>query len=537
MFAAVKDRLLIQTDTSGIGQSFFYDQANDIVSPQADFEQAISLGAQSAAQQNGLGGWIELVDLVSESVREVDVYSQQDPSTILPALQQNLPTIFADGTLRAIANGALNIYEGYGPNTALISSANDPSTANLFVVDQANDTVTLPYQGSNEILLVNGAENLTVEKAQVLASDAIIQLDPSISNATLSFQGDGRGDFELYSQGTKLLTIEDLLTNVQQAVSEIRLGDGTVLTVQDLLAREESATTNLSGTLYGTPGADTLDGQGLATKLVGNGGGDTFVYRTGYGALEIQEQDTTAQASDVLSVGPGIVVSDLSVTSDAAGDLILNINGGSNGSIQLDGMLSAASAGIGAVDLADGTVVTRQQLLTMAQTGSTANTQITSDLPNQTIDPAGYAHSLHLAGGNSIVKFDLGDGTVEISQIDPNSSDQNTLLFGNGIAPADVTVSTDGQGNILLTVGSNGDVVKLDGMVLGPNSGVQVVRFADGTTWDAASIVSQVSTTVTGYFSSLCVHPGHGQCHHSCNRYLCHRVRSWNCEQRCDGSD
>ena len=91
-----------------------------------------------------------------------------------------------------------------------------------------------------------------------------------------------------------------------QGVQELTFAGGGTLTEADLQRLADTGSpTNTS--LYGTAGADSFDSAGYATYIQGGGGADTFLYKPGYGDLEINEDaGSYNQISSILQFGAGI---------------------------------------------------------------------------------------------------------------------------------------------------------------------------------------------------------------------------------------
>src|SRR5207302_681237 len=107
---------------------------------------------------------------------------------------------------------------------------------------------------------------------------------------------------------------------------------------------------------------------------------DTFIYKAGYGALEIKEDASVfTNSAATVQFGPGLTASNMQVSSDASGNMYL-ADGTSGDRITLDGEMNLqfgySEFGVGSVSFSDGSSLTRQQLITLADTGSATNTQL-----------------------------------------------------------------------------------------------------------------------------------------------------------------
>ncbi|MEO7719934.1 MAG: calcium-binding protein, partial [Capsulimonas sp.] len=102
-------------------------------------------------------------------------------------------------------------------------------------------------------------------------------------------------------------------------VVEAQFADGTVLTAQQLLdlATTHPALAQFIGSatntqLIGTSGADYFDSKGFATYAQGDQGADIYIYKSGYGHLEISSwTHSNDPTTAILNLGPGIHASDL----------------------------------------------------------------------------------------------------------------------------------------------------------------------------------------------------------------------------------
>ncbi|MGO9307325.1 MAG: beta strand repeat-containing protein, partial [Candidatus Korobacteraceae bacterium] len=309
-----------------------------------------------------------------------------------------------------------------------------------------------------------------------------------------------------------LLKIDNQLLGQPYGIESVRFDDGTVWTAAqlDLMATTGSATNTK---LYGGYG-DTYDSKGYASYAHSLGGGSTFIYNPGYGKFEIDESDaTTATPDNVLKLGAGIAESEAQVTGDSSGNITIAFNGDqatvdgvqfAHGSDQviLDNQLYSPADGVQQIQFADGTVWTQQQIDDLATTGSTFNTTLYGAASGDTFDPKGYAHAAYGRGGGDTFIYNIGYGALEINE--PDDYANNVLKLGTGISPSQVTVTGNQNGDLILTDGTSGDKITLDGELLDLVHGVESVQFADGTVWsrqqleDQATIGSSSNTSLYG---------------------------------------
>ncbi|MDZ7855405.1 calcium-binding protein [Sphaerotilus sp.] len=135
--------------------------------------------------------------------------------------------------------------------------------------------------------------------------------------------------------------------------------------------------------------------------------------------------------------------------------------------------------------------------------GGMGNDALYGEAGNDTLD--GGAGNDHLDGGtgNNTYRFGRGDGQDVVSAADGAVDKFSTLQFKAGVAASDVMVSRDGV-RLVLAINGTGDRVTVENFFWGDEpagnyyNGVQQVAFADGTTWDLATIKAKTVTLSSG---------------------------------------
>jgi len=349
--------------------------------------------------------------------------------------------------------------------------------------------------GGDTFVFDTGYGNLEIDEKYYLGGPlSVLQLGTGITASTLHIAVSGND--LLLTDGTSgdQITLDEMESTGGEGVSEVKLSDGTTLTAAQLLqiANEISGTTG-SDTLQGTSGADLIDGDGGSDSIVGGGGNDTFIFNAGYGHLEINETHTSGQYP-VLQLGGGITASALHVT-ETSNNLLLT-DGISGDQVTLDTMWSSTTHGVATVQLADGTTLTRSQLIQMEMTGTTGNDTLQGTSGADLIDGDGGSDSIVGGGGNDTFVFNAGYGHLEINE-SFTSSQQPALQLGDGITTSALHV-TETNNNLLLTDGISGDQVTLDTMWSSATHGVATVQLADGTTLTRSQLIQMEMTGTTG---------------------------------------
>src|SRR3989338_4334151 len=101
-----------------------------------------------------------------------------------------------------------------------------------------------------------------------------------------------------------------------------------------------------------------------------------------------------------------------------------------------------------------------------------------------------------LRGGlaNDLYLFGLGGGQDTLYDYDATPGNIDTLRFGAGIAPADITFARSGS-DLVLGINGNTDQVTIQNWGSGNASRIERIEFDDGTMWNAAYLQAQVLTT------------------------------------------
>ena len=395
---------------------------------------------------------------------------------------------FGDGTVWTAAQLDALATTGSASNTKLYGGYGDTYDSKGIA------TYEHSLGGGSTFIYNQGYGKLEIDESDATTTtpDNVLQLGASITASQVLVSGDSSGNVTLQIGGGDKIQLDNQLFSPADGVQQVQFADGTVWTRQQL---DDLATTGSAGntTLYGAADGDTFDGKGTAHVAHGRGGGDTFIYNTGYGFLEIDEP---ADFEDnVLKLGPGIKASQVQVTSDTNGNVYLT-DGQAGDQIKLDGQLTDLSHGIERVEFADGTVWVRSNLIPGAIVGTQGNDRLIATSGSHTFDGLGGVDYEQGKGGGDIFLYDQNYGFLEINELDFSGAN-NLLQMGPGITPSDVRVSSDGS-NIFITDGINGDRIEIDNYLQNSYNGVQFVSFADGTVWDRQQVLQQETTGQIG---------------------------------------
>ena len=419
--------------------------------------------------------------------------------------------VLANGSTISLASplGPTSTWIGTATATTLTGTGFGP---NVFDLGPGGDTVdfgTGANGGSNQNTVYFGKGD-GAATVYVQGVPGLLYLGSGIAASDVTFKLDGIGGviMGLADDPTDSITLKGDLTehfgNLNSCVSQISFADGTSLTGAQVIS-SAMPTTIIADTLIGTSGPDLFDGFGAPTGLQdyeqGNGGADTFVFNEGYGKLEISELDFSSTPANTLQLGAGITAAQVGVTADSAGNLYLT-DGIAGDQITIDSQLSGSYYGVQKLAFADGTSWSRAQLAALATTGTSGADLLYGTSGPDVFDgrgaPAGTQDYEQGGGGGDTFVFNQGYGKLEISELDFASTPANTLQLGAGITAAQLGVTADSAGNLYLTDGTAGDQVTIDHQMGASYYGVQMLAFADGTSWTGTQLTTLATTGTVG---------------------------------------
>ncbi|RSZ57002.1 hypothetical protein HF313_04885 [Massilia atriviolacea] len=335
------------------------------------------------------------------------------------------------------------------------------------------------------------------------------------------------------------VTIDSFLSNDDPAspynpVQEVRFADGTRWNLAAMQAALYAGTRDadrLEGTVKGElisgqagddwidakGGDDTIDG-GLGNDVIHGGlGNDTYLFGRGDGQDDIRtEEDAAPGKFNILQFKAGIAPGDV-ILSRYLSDLIITLKG-STDKITVTFFLNRDDIGnafnpLQQIRFDDGTAWDAAAILAKLNGTTDGNDTISgtsgADLinglggadrldgnaGNDTIDGGSGNDTVNGGAGNDTFLFGKGDGQDSITVY--NGGGVDTLQFKPGVLPGDVLLEASPYSALLVKIKGSADEVKVEQFM--PNhdtstaiNALQQIRFADGTTWDLATIEAQL---------------------------------------------
>lgn len=420
------------------------------------------------------------------------------------------------------------IYQNYGVETVRFTDGSTLSKQQLVALKDewvnnkigtgtaGNDTLTgtaaaqnFDGKGGQDVITGGGGSDvfnykpgygyLEIINGYVDADNPTLRFGPGITLQSLQVTTTSSGNSMILTDGIDgdMVVLDYNLIWPNYGVKTVEFDDGTFLTKDQLVALKDewinvklATGTTGNDNLNGTAGAQSFDGKGGQDVITGGGGDDTFAFNAGYGYLEIingyLEQD-----NPVLKFGPGISVQSLQVTTTASGNSMILSDGIAGDMVVLDYNLVSPNYGVKSVQFSDGSSLSMQQLITMKDewlnltkyTGTSGSDTLNGTSSSQTFDGKGGGPDwVYGNGGSDTFKYNAGYGYLEIDN-GYTDSDNPVLLLGGGITAQSLQVSTTSSGNsMILTDGTEGDMIVLDYSLSQSNYGVKSVVFSDGST-------------------------------------------------------
>jgi Ca2+-binding RTX toxin-like protein len=334
-----------------------------------------------------------------------------------------------------------------------------------------------------------------------------ITLGQDIAASDVALEANSLGDLTVLLRDTgETLTIDSDLSGqswgIASVVGTLAFGDGTTMP----LNRPWSTPFTLDW--LGQPGNMTLTGAGYGNNTFelgpndvvtgANGWGNTYDFATGDGRVTIHAA-TGTNAVNTLQMAAGITASDVTFESDAAGDLVVDVDGASNAITVLNDLAPQSwgiSSLLGQIVFADGSSLSLNrdwgQSLTFTWFGGTGNMTLTGSSFGNNVYQLGPNDVINGANGwGNIYQFAAGDGAVTVNPA-VGTNAVNTVQMMAGISASDVALAVDAAGDLIVKVVSTGDTLTLSSALTvnatSISSKVGQITFADGTVWNLAQL-------------------------------------------------
>lgn len=321
------------------------------------------------------------------------------------------------------------------------------------------------------------------------------------------------------------------LENGKATISRIEFKDGTVWTINDMLAPFVTPGGELLGSglddtlvgndqdevLVGSHGNDVLDGGHGDDRLIGGAGDDVYLF--GYGSGNDRILDSNSLSIDTVRFGAGIRLEHLTYSisetkmkgswgSTPGGHLTIGLKNSPGDTLFINNQYYfkiGRSFGIDKFEFDDGTVLTLAELdAHMAgegpREGSDSDDIITGTTYGERIIGGKGADFLQGGLGDDVYVWNPGDGNDTIYESDDRTFD--VIEFGGGITGSDIALRR-GEGHndddLYIDILTTGETILVDRQFqvsheeFDPNSNddrlvlvpvIDELRFSDGSSWN-----------------------------------------------------
>ena len=375
----------------------------------------------------------------------------------------------------------------------------------VFNVGDGHDTIF----DDNQTLIGDGF--LTADQT----IDAI-RLGAGIAPSDVTFSRDGSSITLIIGSNGDAITLQGqddyIHTGVFGAIptnriEQVRFDDGTIWSWQDLNQRVIASKT--------TPGNDITIGFTLSDRfeksagddiLSGGDSGDTYVFGVGAGHDTIRESVSNVLYgdNDTVELDDSVAVNDVSLARDG-NDLILSLASGDTLRIagQFDLQTLYTWTDVENFRFADGTVWSKSEISQKLLHSTAGDDHLIGFYGADDLDGGAGDDILEGGDGADTYHFDRGYGHDEIreSVTEANSSDFDTIVFGPGLAPDDLSIARDGD-DLVITMIDSGESLRVTGQFSFANwfawNDIELFTFADGTQWTDLEVAARLTNGTPG---------------------------------------
>jgi Ca2+-binding RTX toxin-like protein len=259
--------------------------------------------------------------------------------------------------------------------------------------------------------------------------------------------------------------------------------------------------------LWGNDGDDTLDGGAGTNYLEGGAGNDTYIITAGSVTTLVD-----SGGSNKLVFGAGI-------TAISANNLVFSTFDGNQtdfkltvGTTQINVLGSLTHATLGSITMANGTVISRREIMAQAPAlwlvggagaddlmGSAQGDNLKGGAGDDVIEGGAGDDILMGGAGSDTYVFGgvFGNDFLSVYGLQTAGVDEQ-IRFDSSISQQDVTLKRQGY-DLIIKVLNKGQIF-VNGHFIGEGltgDGIDKITFSDGTVWDAAFIYNQTSNTST----------------------------------------
>ncbi|WP_084462338.1 calcium-binding protein [Bradyrhizobium sp. WSM1417] len=375
------------------------------------------------------------------------------------------------------------------------TSGNDsiglPATGVTVDAGAGDDVISVSGNGSDRIIFGSGYghDTLTNPGSGYNRDDTLVLKDLNPADVQLSRNGDAMTLKVLSTGDTFVVSFQFWGDGSQiQGLTNIQFADGTNWGRATIADNAWIRGTVNGETLSGLSSNDTILGDLGNDRLQGRDGSDTYVYRSGDGNDEIDDQSASMTDVDTIKF-TDLNASDI-VLSRSGNTLFATVTA-TGATIQIDNQFYSSSAyyGVERLLFANGDSWDLPTINGNAWfRGTVGNDSISAASSNDTI--LGDLGNDRLQGrdGSDTYVYRSGDGNDEIDDQSASMTDVDTIKFTD-LNASDIVLSRSGN-TLFATVTATGATIQIDNQFYSSSAyyGVEKLLFANGDSWDLPTI-------------------------------------------------
>lgn len=418
-----------------------------------------ALQSVQSLAQNSYNAAIEKIATLLSTFKSID-----DFATVQFAAHAGVVTASAGGDLLIAANGGNHVLNGgVGRDTFLFANVNSSAIERVNGFQAGINGDRLFIIATNERIAYFGQDG-----------SGYIQLSYSLGNGV-------RTEIQLAGVSYSNFSLYDNLLGVDTADFG-GLAQGIFVDLHSVTPRDLDGYTHVRN-LVGSAFADTLSGDAQDNTIFGGTGDDLISGGAGNNVLDGGTGIDTA--SYATSVGAVVVNLDLGTSSNGFGgaDTLISIEN-VMGSDYADLLIGNSAANL--LQGGNGNDVLR---------GLAGDDILIGGAGDDLLYGGAGSDILQGGSGNDTYHFSIGDGQDIIIENDNAVGKKDSIVFGAGITAQSLQLRRSGL-DLLLTYGS-GDVVTVQDWYVGSSRQIQETVFADGTRWNAATLIDRANNLPT----------------------------------------
>jgi Ca2+-binding RTX toxin-like protein len=430
----------------------------------------------------------------------------------LRIMNNDRSTDTAASDLALLAAGS--VYEGTPDNDSIPGSDGDDKISGLGGDD------SLAGAGGNDLLIGGtGNDNLqgnagsdTYRYTQGDGNDVIDDESPSTTDIDVLRLVDlDPGEVTISRNTTDLFVTDNATGSVitvryqyfsgteNWGIEQIAFASGSVWNAAQILANAAFRGTTGDDTIWTASAAnDTIIGGHGNDILRGDSGGDTYVYAHGDGSDIINDQSGSTIDVDTLQL-TDLNAAQVELSRSDSTLVVRDISNGSTITVYYQFFSTTENWGIERIKFADGTIWNAAQILANAAfRGTDGNDTIpTYSSGNDTLIGGKGDDILRGEGGSDTYVYAHGDGSDIITDQSASTTDVDTLYLVD-LNPSQITLSKV-ESTLYLWDLSNGASIAVYDQYFSPTEkwGIEQIKFADGTIWNATQFNAHFATLGT----------------------------------------